>query len=1260
MEVFAECTRTCSALPVRNYLKGAWDKSSLSTVADISKCCDFLREFETSDVLETATPKTIANICDEAQLALQAVSSELLVDICDQAIKIITEDLMLESGRILELLPKLLSVASVGNSSDVDRRCIEITSELCSVDWPENHISHAASMFLDIHLAEEQFKTVVQKLVKKIETLGPDEIPPLTYQLLLLANKGRKATVVKGIIDSLSSIERDALHNSHHNNDMDESETCSFVEPAGPKSTITMDVLRPILGTVIHHMSSASKQDQGLGREIIKYLKSGIEISPFATALGLSLSRIHRFEDSIFGLLKGQVVNFFKENDRRAASSWLLENTEPGTDFGETLKVTVQNSADWDQVAHGLVILSMSLVDGGRSDGKEHSPANMCANVGCELLRQLFEVHPRLRPEILDMMLARITTKSGAATELFTKFLADIVQDGMHMMMENISKIKGFFDHISFISPNTAIGVLRATMPLVVVSPSLRDTLMLVLRKSMFSRDLNARLIAIKGFLLFLRELKMKDQSNQASQMSHAVKTHEALGMEIFGMLKRCTTQQAEVRSSFYSGLVSLVDRRPGFQDIAMEMVFNNARQFIDLSENALRPLSLSTCVPYSEGNKVVIVEPLGEMLACIVALTRSTKNDETMEWLKKLTQKLIKTDLEDFELDKSSEFSVEEGSRGLANLRRAEVLLSIYQALVDFTYCIADGSIGTLTDNSMKYHMEQCTLILSLSKKAAILEETIKVKIDKKTKLNVVTVFNFSTFIRAVETLCCDQTPEYQSRLALLRNNTQFCKYLLKLGIDLLTGSTLCVKFNDIKQQIISVGKVAMHEYAASSKGTLLQKAVEESGGSTSAKKEKRDFSKSIKMLCLDMLNNIVVLVKKQLGDTMTSLLDECVFKSERQVKNAGDVTTSTQRAVTFVGWLQREIELSINEEQNREASALVSILGVTIDSSSEQILATFKSWLQQLCIQKFIKDSTLAKGLLSMLLSTGDKNVFELARAVAQNVKIHLGNVAHAPDDNNVREYLMVSHDHSESWLPGLLISTLGSNIEELEWYAAWIQPRLSPTEPESGTDALAKMARRLHSVLEFSIELVQTEQGSSIFDLFKHLRRVYNICCNIVKYQLQLFGSRGKGSKDLALTQEIRALFEYTGVYSQDVYGLITFYMEGGTNTDDKKDKKKSKSNVQQHSKVIPNLVYAMEQYERYLIQLNEKPDHTFHLLTNFKRSIVRDFRIKHGAVKEALEEKENAVSCSEISGKGKGKRSFASTPMEDNTDTKKRKG
>lgn len=59
-----------------------------------------------------------------------------------------------------------------------------------------------------------------------------------------------------------------------------------------------------VKGTVILHVSYAAKQDQELGKTIVKLIKNEKMLTPFATAVALALSRIHRFEDAVFDILK--------------------------------------------------------------------------------------------------------------------------------------------------------------------------------------------------------------------------------------------------------------------------------------------------------------------------------------------------------------------------------------------------------------------------------------------------------------------------------------------------------------------------------------------------------------------------------------------------------------------------------------------------------------------------------------------------------------------------------------------------------------------------------------------------------------------------------------------------------------------------------------------------------------------------------------------------------------------------------------------
>ena len=54
---------------------------------------------------------------------------------------------------------------------------------------------------------------------------------------------------------------------------------------------------------------------------------------------------------------------------------------------------------------------------------------------------------------------------------------------------------------------------MQALVPLLATNASLRDHTMLVLRKSMFSREVDARSVAVEGFVVLLESLKVGAQA---------------------------------------------------------------------------------------------------------------------------------------------------------------------------------------------------------------------------------------------------------------------------------------------------------------------------------------------------------------------------------------------------------------------------------------------------------------------------------------------------------------------------------------------------------------------------------------------------------------------------------------------------------------------------------------------------------------------------------------------------------------------------
>ena len=54
---------------------------------------------------------------------------------------------------------------------------------------------------------------------------------------------------------------------------------------------------------------------------------------------------------------------------------------------------------------------------------------------------------------------------------------------------------------------------MSALQPVIGMVASLRDSLMVILRKALFSRDIQARRVAVAGFFMLLAKLKLKSSS---------------------------------------------------------------------------------------------------------------------------------------------------------------------------------------------------------------------------------------------------------------------------------------------------------------------------------------------------------------------------------------------------------------------------------------------------------------------------------------------------------------------------------------------------------------------------------------------------------------------------------------------------------------------------------------------------------------------------------------------------------------------------
>jgi len=90
------------------------------------------------------------------------------------------------------------------------------------------------------------------------------------------------------------------------------------------------------------------------------------------------------------------------------------------------------------------------------------------------------------------------------------ELLTWIIKSYPHVVLESTSQLREAFDYLTLLPLTTADGLLRAIQPLLKLSSTLRDGLIIVLRKAIFSRYITTD-FCIVGLYFNLKLLLLDD-----------------------------------------------------------------------------------------------------------------------------------------------------------------------------------------------------------------------------------------------------------------------------------------------------------------------------------------------------------------------------------------------------------------------------------------------------------------------------------------------------------------------------------------------------------------------------------------------------------------------------------------------------------------------------------------------------------------------------------------------------------------------------
>ncbi|XP_030045550.1 Fanconi anemia group I protein [Microcaecilia unicolor] len=1183
----------------------------------------------------------------------------------------------LTNGKSLELFPTILTALSSKDTLAFGKGELsgeefkkQLINSLCASRWDPHCVIHLTSMFRDVPLSTEELQFVVEKVVRMFSKLDLQEMPPLVYQLLILSAKGCKNNILEGIIAFF--------------NEMDQQQKGEEVDTESVEleiAAVPQDQLRHVEGTIILHIIFAIKLDQDLGRELLKYLKMGQQndtikiICPFSIALLLSVARIHRFEDQVFDFLKTLIVKSIRDLQFQQSSKFLQDLVPQLCSVSAMTLETVKNSVfGWDHVTEGLVELGFKLMDsfgpksafGGKVvEATSRTPAQQACRLGAQILLEAFKVHETLRSEILEQVLNRVITRAACPISHYLDLLSDIVVSAPLVLQYSSSKVTEAFDHLSFLPLNTVHGLLKAVQPLLKISMSMRDSLILVLRKAMFSSQIDARKSAVAGFLLLLKNFKVLGSlsSSQCSQaigasqvqvdvhMRYNAAANEAFCLEILSGLRRCLSQQADVRLMLYEGFYDVLRRNSQLASSILQTLLSQLKRYYEPEADLLPPVKLEGCIS-AQGDQVFLQEPLAHLLCCVQlcliwcrnSIQQPSENEEDEdeddemgsqqdleEMMDSITRRMIKSELEDFELDKSADFSSTSGV-GMKNNIFALLVMGVCEVLMEYNF-----SVGNYSKNKFEE-------ILSLFKCYSKLSDILKEKAGKgkstgtsKMSRSLLSTPFVSTLLTA---LFRDSARSHEESLSVLRASNEFMRYAVSVALQKMqqleeTGQADGPDGQNMEKMfkyLCEITRVLLWRY------TSIPTAVEETG-----KKEK---GKSISLLCLEGLLRIFNTVQQRYHPKIPQFLASLDFmeKDEEERENINVTEKATFQIRQFQRSLGNQLSNGEDNFNSKEAVLLVNILSTLsrmLEASSQQFVQML-SWTMKICKESSIEDTQFCKGLMNLLFSlhTLFKSPVSMLRELSQDIHGHLGDIDQDIEVEKPCHFAIVNPKTAAPTVCLMVLCQITKILDEVDWLITKLKGLLvSEKAPEDSTQTVNQrepiekaIILQLGTLLTACHELVQTAvpAGSCIDALLKELAKIYTILTSLIKYYLQVYSSH-LGH----IPTRLEKLVKLSGSHlTPQCYVFITYVQniqsEDLSFAGEKKKKRKeetatvAKAKVLRETKPIPNLIFAIEQYEKFLIQLSKKSK--VNLMQYMKLSTSRDFRINVATLDAALQEQE----------------------------------
>ncbi|KAJ2869888.1 hypothetical protein GGH93_005991 [Coemansia aciculifera] len=713
--------------------KGAAQAGESILGAVTSACVSQICEDDPKDERDSSGGKKWSTISDKLLEVLPQLSSRSIIDV---AFRILAELKACGSipSPLHSFLPMLLdtlgtigpveivtkgegfgaSSSAASGDSTITRTGLALKSywveAACSYRWDPKSSVAVCALLREIVLSERQIEVVAYRMLRQLKLVELNELPAMVYQLLLFARNGFKREIIGGILSFFDTLENDSSTDGN----------------TAAQSQKRWRELGDIEGTVMLHIIYNIKQDFELGDALIAHAKEQGDValaaadgapSTFSFACLLALARIHRFEDAVVSFLRTTIVKSIHDAMALASTAWIRPHLPPiqlSAQQQLLSAVVARSSYGWDQVTQSLIQLCLSVMDltGSAAARRSAYSAQACAEarrISTQALRSAFGGHEFVRAEVVDQILSRVMFQTDSHMH-FLALLGDLVSDDSDVLRVFVPKFVDVFDSISVISPAALERLLVAISPIILDDAPFRSSLILVLRKILFAHSFDDRRTALSGlFVLTSSFASALDEcqvrlgaaalaATGAGEVRHLQRRVDVLVsalLEVLGLLRRCLTQQPEVRAASYERLGLLLDmpcvRGNSLLLSALHDIFRVefAKYYRAPSQSqGCSPINIQLCL-HPVTNKVVM--PIASFLHCYGKLVVASRTPgfgasslpsssglpaaavAAKAW-RDLCLRFAKAQIEDFELDPTGDYSLDSqfGQRNFSTARLA------------------------------------------------------------------------------------------------------------------------------------------------------------------------------------------------------------------------------------------------------------------------------------------------------------------------------------------------------------------------------------------------------------------------------------------------------------------------------------------------------------------------------------------------------------------------------------------------------------